>query len=400
MAAALASARDGQKVLLIDRCDKIGKKILVTGNGKCNLTNLVQLPTCYRGDAPDLAGSIFDEFDLQETQKMFDRLGIYTKERNGYVYPYNEQAASVREAFEIALQNNKLVDILLETDVTAIKKQKDGFLVSAGKTHFSCQSLILATGGLAGPKLGCDGSGYEFAKKMGHHIIKPLPALTALKSGAPFLKKISGVRNQAKITLLVDGETVTEESGELQWTDYGISGVAVFQVSRFAIVALEQKKNVSLSLDFMPEKTEADVINLLENYQMQCPYKTAQEFLNGIFPTKLVPVLLREARLEERQIIRHWKKGDMIKLTEAVKCFQLRINGYMGYEKAQVTRGGVDLRELTTHLESRLCPGLFFAGEVTDIDGTCGGYNLQWAFSSGSVAGKAAWNRNRKRGVK
>lgn len=400
MAAALAGAREGQRVLLVDRCDKIGKKILVTGNGKCNLTNLVQSPVCYRGDAPDLAGSIFSEFGLSETKELFDSLGLYTKERNGYVYPYNEQAASVREAFEIALQQNKLIDILLETDVNGIKKQKDGFLVSAGKTHFFCHSLILATGGLAGPKLGCDGSGYVFAKKMGHHIIKPLPALTALKSGAPFLKKISGVRNQAQITLFVEGQPVAKETGELQWTDYGISGVAVFQVSRFAIVALEQKKSVSLSLDFVPEKSEEDMANLLETYKKHCPYKTAQEFLNGFFPSKLVPVLLREARWEQEQLIKDWKEENMIKLTEILKHFQLRINGYMGYEKAQVTRGGVDLRELTTHLESCICPGLFFAGEVTDIDGTCGGYNLQWAFSSGSVAGEAAFKRNQIRGAK
>ena len=396
MSAALASAKEGQHVLLLDRCEKLGKKILVTGNGKCNLTNLVQSPTCYRSDAPDYAGSIFSEFGLEETRQLFDSLGIYTKEKNGYVYPYNEQAASVREAFETALSHNPNLDILLETDVTNIEKKKGGYVISAGKKTYQCHSLIIATGGLAGPKLGCDGRGYQFAKKMGHHIVKPLPALTALKSGAPFLKKLSGVRNQAHITLIIDNQKIAEETGELQWTDYGISGVAVFQISRFAIVALEEKKNVCLSLDFMPEKTVSELSELLFSYMKQCPYKTAQSFLHGFFRSKLVPVLLREARMEAEQSIRKWKTEEISRLVESIKSFTLRINGYMGYEKAQVTRGGVDVRELTAHLESRFCPGLFFAGEVTDIDGTCGGYNLQWAFSSGSVAGRAAWMRNNR----
>ena len=396
MAAALAAARAGQRVLLLDRCEKLGKKILVTGNGKCNLTNLVQDPSCYRGDAPDYAGSIFSEFGLKETKALFAHLGIYIKEKNGYVYPYNEQAATVREAFETALTHIPNLDISLETDVTNIEKKKSSFVVSAGKTRYQCHSLIIATGGMAGPKLGCDGSGYRFAKKMGHHIIQPLPALSALKSGAPFLKKLSGVRNQAQITLLIDDKKIAEETGELQWTDYGISGVSVFQISRFAIVALEQKKNVSLSLDFMPEKTATEVSDLLSSYRKQCPYKTAESFLHGFFPSKLVPVLLREARMEPDQSIRKWRTEEISRLVESIKNFTLRINDYMGYEKAQVTRGGVDVRELNSHLESRLCPGLYFAGEVTDIDGTCGGYNLQWAFSSGSVAGRAAWMRNNR----
>lgn len=397
MAAAISCAREEQNVLLVDRCDKPGKKLLVTGNGKCNLTNLYQSPSCYRGDAPDYAGGIFSEFGLKETGRLFERLGIFTKDKNGYVYPYNEQAASVREAFETALKHNPNLDISLETDVTNIEKRKNGFEILAWKKRYQCHSLIIATGGLAGPKLGCDGSGYEFAKKMGHHIIRPLPALTALKSGAPFLKKLSGVRNQANITLIVDDQKVTEETGELQWTDYGISGVAVFQLSRFAIVALEEKKNVCLSLDFMPEKTTSDLFDLFFFYGEQCPYKTARSFLNGFFPSKLAPILLREARIEPEQLIKKWKKEEIFRLVDSIKNFTLRINGYVGYEKAQVTRGGVDLRELTSRLESRLCPGLFFAGEVTDIDGACGGYNLQWAFSSGSVAGNAAWMRNHEK---
>ena len=172
-------------------------------------------------------------------------------------------------------------------------------------------------------------------------MIPPLPALTALKSPAPFLKKLSGLRNRAGITLLVDGEKVCREQGELQWTDYGISGVAVFQVSRFAVVALEEGKQVQLSLDFMPEYTVSEVKELLFSYGRACAYKNAEDLLMGILPAKLTPVLLREAFRND---------GDLGTLAEVIKDFSLRISGYMGYEKAQVTRGGVDMREVTEEL--------------------------------------------------
>ena len=255
---------------------------------------------------------------------------------------------------------------------------------------------------MAGIHLGCDGSGYPLAKSLGHHIIKPLPALTALKSSAPFLKKLSGLRNQASAVLLVDGREVCRERGELQWTDYGISGVAVFQMSRFAILALEEGRTVQLSLDFMPEYSAGEVEELLRSCCDDCPYKSLQEMLSGILPAKLAPVILREAGLEADQMnipLKQWRTeiNDILrKISAIIGDFPLRISGYVGYEKAQVTRGGVALSELSGNLESLCCPGLFFAGEVLDVDGTCGGYNLQWAFSSGSVAGQAAWRRNQK----
>ncbi|HIX72718.1 MAG TPA: NAD(P)/FAD-dependent oxidoreductase, partial [Candidatus Anaerobutyricum stercoripullorum] len=186
------------------------------------------------------------------------------------------------------------------------------------------------------------------------------------------------------------------EQGELQWTDYGVSGVAVFQLSRFAILALEEGKRVRLSLDFLPEKAEEETVELLRELSHCCGYKTGTELLDGILPAKLTPVLLREAAVDEKKKASRWDEKEIRRLASALKAFSLRISGYVGYEKAQVTRGGVDLRELTGQLESVICPGLFFAGEVLDVDGTCGGYNLQWAFSSGSVAGKAAYERNRR----
>lgn len=402
MTAALQCAGKGQRVLLIDRGERIGKKILVTGNGKCNLTNVKQSPECYRGENPKRIRNILSVFGQKNTMELFRQIGICTREKNGYIYPYNEQAAAVRDAFEMALLSHDNIQIMTESSVNGIQKEKQRFIVFAeGKTKAKkkkliSKSLIIATGGLAGVKLGCDGAGYALAKTVGHHIIAPYPALTALKSSAPFLKKINGVRNQACITLLVDDRQICKETGELQWTAYGVSGVAVFQLSRYAVVALEEKKKVRLSLDFMPEYTDRETKEMLLCCCKVCPYKSFEQLLDGFLPAKLVPVVLREASIEPEKKVHKAAIGEVEQLAAAIKTFCLRISGYMGYEKAQVTRGGVDLKEVSDELESAYCEGLFFAGEVLDVDGTCGGYNLQWAFSSGSVAGQAAWKRNEK----
>lgn len=400
MAAALRCAEKNQKVLLMERCDRVGKKILVTGNGKCNLTNERQSMECYRSEGKACAKRILDAFDFNDTMDWFQKLGIYTRQKNGYVYPYNEQAAGVREAFCLALESRSNIDIKTETAACALSKTRRGFLVEAeerGKRiSCACRSVIVATGGLAGIRLGCEGDGYRFAAAFGHSVKTPLPSLTALKSSAPFLKKVSGVRSQGKITLKIDHKKAAEETGELQWTDYGISGVAVFQVSRFAVRAIEEQKTVELLVDFMPEKKKGEVEDLLKNMAAFCGYKTSKEFLESLVAAKLAPVLLREAKLAPECLVSRWTAKEVRRLSCCLKAFSLRINGYAGYEKAQVTQGGISLGELTSRLESRLVPGLFFSGEVLDVDGICGGYNLQWAFSSGCVAGRAALERNRQ----
>lgn len=415
MTAALACGKENQKVLLLDRQNQIGRKILVTGNGKCNLTNFAQKEEYYRSDCPEKAQKVLSVFGQKEAMELFQSLGIYTKDKNGYVYPYSEQAASVREAFETEIKSNPHITFVPFSEVYNVQKKAELFLVKVrdeseqserdkGKLRdgekiekiYRCRNLLITTGGLAGPKFGCDGSGYIFAKVFGHEIIKPLPALTALKSSAPFLKKVSGVRNQAEITLEIDGKPVKKETGELQWTDYGISGVAIFQLSRFAIAALEEKKEVALYFDFMPELSFDEKLRLFLTLSQNHKKRDLLSFVKGLFPVKLCPVILREAGLKEETLVGTLKEEEWKALVMAVGCFSLRINGYMGYEKAQVTRGGVSLAELTEDLESKLQPGLFFAGEVADVDGTCGGYNLQWAFSSGTVAGRAIFKRNKK----
>ncbi|MBQ9156029.1 MAG: aminoacetone oxidase family FAD-binding enzyme [Eubacterium sp.] len=433
MTAAIYAAADGARVLVLDRLDKVGKKLLVTGNGRCNLTNLDQKPEYYRSDAPDKAWSIFSASDESTTLQLMERLGVMTRSREGYIYPYNEQAATVREALEVYLNSIKTIHVMTEMTVTDLEPagkgigiseedyrnteglkdipedyqnteglkerpeeehQHMGFMVHTrspeGRKSFSGRTVIIATGGLAGTGLGCEGDGYRFARKLGHRIISPEPALTALCSGAPFLKKLNGVRSRSAVTLYINGRERARERGELQWTDYGISGVAVFCLSRFAIRALKKGDQVSVSVDFVPDMEEEALIRQLIRMKTDCGYKDGITFLHGWAAAKLAPVLLKEARIRPDGSVSDWDKDDIRRLAGVLKGFELRIRGYKSYEKAQVTMGGIPLDELSSHLESRICPGLFFAGEVVDVDGTCGGYNLQWAFSSGKTAGEAA----------
>lgn len=406
MAAAIASAKREQTILLLDRQNQMGRKILVTGNGKCNLTNFAQKAGYYRSNCSERVQRVLSVFGQKEAMGLFQSLGIYTKDKKGYVYPYSEQATSVREAFETEILADPYITFIPFSEVYDVQKKGDLFCVKVreqseqgaydGERMYYCRSVLITTGGLAGPKFGCDGSGYTFARIFGHEIIKPLPALTALKSSAPFLKKVSGVRNQAAITLEIDGKFVKRETGELQWTDYGISGVAIFQLSRFAVTALEEKKEVVLYFDFMPELSSKEKLQQLLQLARNHEDRELLSLVKGLFPVKLCPVILREAGLNESILIGRLQEQDWETIVTVISHFPLRINGYMGFEKAQVTRGGVSLSELTDDLESNIQPGLFFAGEVTDVDGTCGGYNLQWAFSSGTVAGRAILKRNQK----
>ncbi len=390
MSAAIAASRENIEILLLEGSDKIGRKILVTGNGKCNLTNSYQDIACYRTETPDMVLRLLDRFGPSQTAGFFRDLGILTRDKNGYIYPYNEQASTVRDAFESCIGEKKNITVRTGCHVDEVLPGRKGFRVITGTDTYTSTSVILTTGGYAGPGKGHDGSGFKLAGIMGHGLVPTYPALTALKSSAPFLKKVKGVRNQAKITLNIDGEPRYREKGELQWTDYGISGVAVFQLSRYAVIALEEGKTVSLSLDFLQEMDENQLYEYLCVQINNCSYKDAGEILKGFLPEKLTPVVLREAHLSVHDKLHQVSSDKLQDLVRSIKSFPLRINGYLGYEKAQVTRGGIPMKEVSDQLESVLHKGLYFAGEILDVDGTCGGYNLQWAFSSGNVSGKAA----------
>ncbi len=384
---AIWAARNQCKVTILEQKDKVGKKILATGNGKCNYTNYHQESSCYRGSDVEKAMEVIHAFDVNRTIGFFQELGIYPKERNGYVYPNSGQATSVLDV--LILEARRLgIEIICNAKVSAVKKQKNQFAVFANDISYYADHVILTVGGCASSKLGSDGSGYPIAKAFGHTIVKPLPALVQLKSNVKYLKTISGVRCDAAITLLVDSKKVTAEKGEILFANYGISGIPVMQVSRFAAVALDSKRKVELSIDFLSDIPYQQLVEQINQRLSYDKGRTAEEIFVGLLNHKLTYVLLKEVGIDPEMKASKIGKDVWKKLASKMKNFVMTIVDTNGFDNAQTSAGGIPLSEVNVKtLESLKVKGLYFAGELLDVDGTCGGYNLQWAWSSGYVAG-------------
>lgn len=387
LAAGIFAARRGHKVTILEHKDKIGKKILATGNGKCNYTNLVQLPECYRSNDSSFPVKVLSVFGVHETLDFFRQLGIYPKERDGYIYPNSEQAASVVQVLEMELKRLK-VNICLDVHVEHIQKNKNTFKLTTNRGEFTADKVILAAGGCASPNHGSDGSGYLLAKELGHKIVKPLPALVQLKSKEKYFKTLAGVRTEAYIKLFVNDSFTAEEKGELLIAGYGVSGIPIFQLSRFAAKAISENKKVDLKIDFLPALNWKDTFELITDRVKSNPKKTAEESMIGLFNNKLAFVMLNEAGIEPALFCEKVNKKNITDLVNQIKEWKIPISETNPFEQAQVSAGGVDTGQISpTTMESKLVKGLYLTGELVDVDGTCGGYNLQWAWSTGAVAG-------------
>ena len=381
MMAAIQAARTGAAVTLLEHNEKPGKKILATGNGRCNLTNLVQEPSRYRSSQPDFPWKIITQYPLEDTLAFFSELGIYTKDRNGWVYPYSDQAAGVAQVLELEARHQK-VKIKTTEEVTDIFREDGQYLVKTATWQYPCDSVIISCGSSASNVEGSSTTGYELAEKLGHTVVKPLPSLCGIRGKDNYYAKWAGSRMDGCITLEIEGETVGEEQGEILFTEYGISGIGVFQLSRYAVRGTDEGKIATYHLDLMPQLTKEELVKLLLDRQQVGSYKNPQELLIGLLPRKMIDVLVKKTYEPE-------------KIAERLKDWQVPVKGAYALRQAQICSGGVDPRELTDQLESRLHPGIYFTGEVIDVDGPCGGYNLQWAWSSGAVAGRVAAEEGR-----
>ncbi len=394
MTAAVFAAERGAKVLLLEHMESIGKKILVTGNGKCNYTNRMQGVSHYRGDEPAFVMPIFAQFGLEQTLAFLEELGICPKEKNGYFYPASEQASSVLEVFRMRLFRLG-VKICCGIGIRSIGKENGIFYFDTKSGSYYGKTCILATGGYAAKKTGSDGSGFIYAKKFGHHLSKPVPALVQLIAEAPFEKEMAGVRTTATVEIFAEKQLLHQDTGEVQLTDYGISGIPVFQVSRFAAKALAAGKKVYAELNFYPAVDDTALGELLhKRFRDLGAGKSAKEALVGMFADKLAGVLLKRSKIDWDLPAEQVSEKQLCTLQRQIRQFTVPIARTNKFDAAQVTAGGIltgELKEKT--LESKLEGGLFFAGEIIDIDGECGGYNLQWAWSSGAVAGCAAADR-------
>lgn len=370
LVAAINAAAIGAAVTVLEQNDRPGRKICATGNGRCNMTNLNNIENAYRGSHPEFVKDALKQFSVKDTLSFFQKLGICTTDRSGWIYPRSNQAQSIVDVLTMKARSLK-VKLKTNQYVTGVSFTDGRWNVHTNGWTYTCDAVILANGSKASSVAGSSESGYEISKSLGHHLIEPLPALTALKCRGNFFSGWSGVRTEGKVTLYINGTPETSQQGELQLTDYGVSGIPVFQISRYAIRAIYEKKKVELSINFFPELTKQELQEYLGRRKNDCPYKNEKELLTGLFPEKLIRVLSAQK--------------DLI---SAITDFRLSVKSGLSFEQAQICSGGVDTSEVDSHtMESRLHKGLYFAGELLDIDGTCGGYNLQWAWSSGATAG-------------
>ncbi len=391
MAAALAAAENPNvQVLLFERQARVGRKLQATGNGRCNLSNLHAQAQGYHGEDPQFAQSAIDAFPPEATLQWFQDLGLFTvAEDTGRIYPYSDQANSVVDVLRLALVKPN-IQLYTGFEVQKIRKTEEGFSVSDGTQTYDCHKLIIACGGLAGSKLGGTMSGYKLLGKLGHKATRLRPALVQLKAQWEGVVALKGVRANCHAQILRDGALFSQSSGELQFTEYGLSGPVIFEISRDVCQGNGQWL---CRLDFLPQCTEETL------YQQLCRRRQTslpvEELLTGILHNRLGRVLTKAAGVKGNRQVLDLTDAEIREVCRTVKAFDVALGGPLGMESAQVTAGGVMTEGFCPHtMQSLLVPGLYACGEVLDIDGDCGGYNLQWAWSSGRCAGLHAGKDN------
>lgn len=389
MTAAIEAARLGAKVTIFEHMPRIGKKLLLTGSGKCNISNIQMDTSHFHGSGISFIDDLFSKCPKEEVYNFLSYLGIVMKDRNGYLYPYSENAASVLDSFRFALRDLK-VNILTEVNITKIESKNGIFKINFNESSLTFDRIILACGSKSYKNTGSDGSGYDLAKRFGHKIIKPLPALTSLNCKEDFYPSIAGIRTKAKISLFSKDvvNSIYEEVGELQINKTGISGIPVFNSSFRVAQLLEKKELPFMVIDFLPDYSEEDLKNILINRIENFPNRNIEELMTGILNKNLCLLLLRLCGFKMDNIIKSLNDKDILKLIKLIKSFKTNISSTGNFESSQVTCGGVDCDSISNCLQSKLINGLYFAGEILDVNGDCGGYNLHFAFMTGLIAAR------------
>jgi len=393
MVAAISAKRNGASVTILERNSRIGKKILATGNGRCNFTNLQIETACYHGRDPQFVFDAFSAFGVRETLDFFEELGIaYKVEDQGKVFPMSDQAASILDVLRYELQDLG-VQIICDALVEKIHSKQGRLEVEiADGTKFLGDSVIIATGGKAMPASGSDGKGYLLAESLGHAVVPIFPALVQLMLEGDFFQQIQGVKLVGRAELLHQQKILAQERGDLLFANYGISGPPILQISRKAGELLQAQKEAVLKIVLLEGRSREEVSQLLLNRWQNRPAKTIEFSLVGLINKRLIPVVLKEAGISQiRRPAEELSVQEREKIAQILTDWRFKVRGTKSWTSAQVTAGGVATEEIKQKtMASQIVPGLYFAGEIMDIDGQCGGFNLQWAWTSGYLAGQNA----------
>ena len=384
MAAALAAAEDpGNRLVLLERQARLGRKLQATGNGRCNLSNLHAGQEGYHGDTPGFSRFALTQFPPERTLEWFGALGLYAvAEESGRVYPYSDQANSVVDVLRFALEKPN-IRLELGCEVEKIRKTAKGFRLEWADGALDCDRLIVACGGLAGTKLGGSMSGYKLLRSLGHRCTRLRPNLVQVKTAWGGVAALKGVRANCRAEILHEGALVRAGGGELQFTECGLSGPVMFELSRDVC---QERGSWVCRLDFLPDMPERTLLAALTRRTGTA--LPASELFTGILHNRLGRVLTQAAGIPLSAPISSLSEAQLVEAARLAKGLEAPLTEPLGMDSAQVTAGGIVTAEFNEEtMESKLCPGLFACGEVLDVDGDCGGYNLQWAWSSGRLAG-------------
>lgn len=393
MMAAIHAANDKNRVYLIESSGRIGQKILVTGNGKCNIGNRCISTEQYYTNNPNRLEGILNTYSMEDSISFFEKMGMLVTHKGDYYYPYSEQASTVLDVFRRKIASLP-IEIITEFDVMDIKPIKNGgfLIVSESKDSLKCDKCIICTGGPAGYKKNRKYHIYDILKKLNIKFSKTVPALVGLGTDDSEKKTIQGVRATCEIQLKIDGITKKTEIGEVQFTEYGLSGIPVFQFSRLASYALMNGQNICAVIDFFPGKSKEELTCFLKGRLENSSQEEILEVLTGVLNKKINLALLHHLMIQPSLKVEALPYDFIDNICSLIKEYTMNITYNRDFEFAQVCAGGVLFSELTDNLESKNIPGLFFAGEILDVDGICGGYNLHFAFASGKIAGRSAAN--------
>ena len=392
LAACAALAQTGMHVTLIERLDRVGKKIMAAGNGRCNLSN-ENMDAAFYGHAAPFVKKVYDVTPPQAVLDFLSDLGLMTASEEGRIYPRTMMASSVLDVLRAGCEQENVTLLTGQEVVSVTPSRRGGWSVqlSGGEGVFA-PVVICAMGGSASPHLGTDGAGVRLLENLGHRAVKQYPALVQLKCDHGALRSLKGIRVQASLTLEIAGKAAMQETGELLFADYGVSGVCVFQLSGYAAQALDEKKRVRLLVNLLPEMS--DTAAWLTLRMTARPMDSALGLFTGVFPRLLTMSILKQAGISPEAPVSRLSAVQTHALLEAITAFPLPVTGTQGFKNAQVTRGGIQLDEVDPRtMASRLFDGLYVLGETLDVDGPCGGYNLHFAFASALTAAKAIASR-------
>ena len=373
-----------KKTIVLERGERVGRKLSATGNGQGNVGNLdINESRYFTFGERRLISSCMQKFPQTEILAFFEKLGfMFCSDERGRLYPASKQASSITDLIRYRLEKDQNKRIITGAFVTDITKKGEYFIVTTvsdgEKRLFSAKNVILSAGGKAAKNFGSDGNGYLLARKFGHAATNLFPSLVQLKTQTGDIKTLKGQRVGAVVTAYCDNKQNAREKGDVIFTDYGVSGDAVFRISAFVCDKIEQ--NITLSLDLMPDCGTEKLVSVLceRTANKAIP---AGEILCGILPNTL-----------GRAVIKRTGNQNPVAVAQTIKNFTLKVTGTAGFDYAQVTKGGIRLSDVSADMQSKKCPGLYFAGEILDVDGQCGGYNLQWAFSSALTAAESINN--------